>query len=141
MATAHENEVEAWRAARYRRIGAPDGWLALIGKYPLPIGKSSVTIERPGAANVEVAVNRDEPRILVRPEGGDEHDLAAGAFSLGSLRLELLRRDDEAYLRVKDAEAKSRTEFQGIPFYPVDPKWRIVARLAPFAEKQAILLD
>lgn len=139
--TVHEDEVEAWRAARYRRISAPDGWLALIGKYPLAPGRSNVTVERPGGASVEVAVNRAEPRIVVRANGGDEHDLAAGALTMGSLRFELLRRGDEAYLRVKDAEAKARTEFRGLPHYPVDPTWRIAAKLAPFAEKTQIDLD
>jgi uncharacterized protein (DUF1684 family) len=36
----HEAAVLAWRRARLARLTAPDGWLSLIGRYPLPDGTS-----------------------------------------------------------------------------------------------------
>lgn len=38
----HEASVEAWRRARLSRLTAADGWLSLVGRFPLEQGDSSV---------------------------------------------------------------------------------------------------
>src|SRR5262249_47982712 len=119
----HLEEVEAWRAARYRRLTAPDGWLALVGKHPLARGENAVDLPA-GAARVDLDGARARVRI-----GGAEHVVTASdAAHLGDLHLELFVRGEAAYLRVKDASAPARREFKGIPHYPVDVGWRFDAR-------------
>jgi uncharacterized protein (DUF1684 family) len=127
-------EVEAWRAARYRRLTAPDGWLAVVARHPLARGKSSLALPPPlGKTEVDFdgARVRVGPRIVSAEEGVEIRDL----------RLELFVRGDEAYLRVKDANAAARKSFDGVPHYPVDPRWRIDARFVAAAEERTIELD
>ena len=60
---------------------------------------------------------------------------------IGSLTLQLLRRDDDFAIRVRDANSPLRLSFQGVPAYPIDPAWRIVARLEPFAADKQVLYE
>jgi uncharacterized protein (DUF1684 family) len=39
--TQHEAAVSEWRRARLSRLTAPEGWLSLVGRFPLRQGKSS----------------------------------------------------------------------------------------------------
>ena len=138
---AYEDSVEAWRAARYRRLTAPDGWLALIGKFPLELGTSKVESAREGGRPVVVGVTRDASRVVVELAPGVARELGPAGIQHGPIKLELLRRGDEASLRVKDQESPARTGFHGIPHYPVEPRWRIVTRLVPFTDERSIELD
>ncbi len=143
---AYEDSVEAWRQARYRRLTAPDGWLALVGKHPLEKGTTRVALDgddptarADGPAEVAVRFDGTGATVVVAP--GDERELTAAGFTLGTRKLELLQRGEEAYLRVKDSASRARTEFAGVPHYAVDPRWRIVARFEPFAEPRSVTLD
>jgi uncharacterized protein (DUF1684 family) len=129
---SHLEEVEAWRAARYRRLTAPDGWLALVAKHPLARGENAIALPQG-----EARVDWDGARARV---GGHVVTVQDSA-TIGDVRLELLVRGDEAYLRVKDANAPARTGFAGIPHYPVDARWRIEARFVPASEERSIELD
>jgi uncharacterized protein len=138
---AYEETVEAWRRGRYERLTAADGWLTLIGKYPIEKGASRIAVEREGQSPLDLGMTFDGTRATVEVAPGDVRELTAAGISLGSLKLELLLRGDEAYLRVKDAAAPARTGFTGVPHFPVDSRWRVVARLEPFAEPREVTLD
>ena len=43
---------------------------------------------------------------------------------MGTFRFNVIKRGDRYGLRVKDAEAETRTHFKGLESYPIDPKWR-----------------
>jgi len=45
------------------------------------------------------------------------------------------------FLRVRDPESRARRDFVPPAHYPVDPKWRVVARLEPYASPKPIDLD
>ncbi len=138
---AYEETVEAWRSARYKRLTAPDGWLALVGKYPLEKGTSRVAVERDGGAPLDLGVAFDGARVMLELSPGDVRELGPSGIALGSITLELLQRGEEAYLRVKDAASRARTEFAGVPYFPVDPRLRVVAKLEPFPSPREITLD
>jgi uncharacterized protein len=138
---AYEDGVEAWRRARYQRLTAPDGWLTLIGKYPIDRGASRVAVARDGKEPLDVGVTFDGTKVEVELAPGDVRALGPEGILLGTTRLELLLRGEDAYLRVKDETARARTEFAGVPHFPVDPAWRKVARLEPFAEPRSVVLD
>ena len=138
---SYEDMVLAWRSARYKRLTAPDGWLALTGKYPLDRGRSRVAVARDGAAPLDVGVVFEDGRVTLEVAPGDVRELGGSGIQLGSLTFELLQRGDDAYLRVKDAESRARTQFAGVPHFPVDPRWRVVASLEPLASPQEMTLD
>src|SRR6185436_17361619 len=48
---------------------------------------------------------------------------------MGSVRFNVIQRGDRLALRVKDAESQTRTHFVGLEYYPIDPKWRVEAKL------------
>jgi uncharacterized protein (DUF1684 family) len=128
----HAEQVEAWRKARYARLTAPDGWLALVAKHPLARGQNSIAL---GVGTTRVVW--DGARAVV----GDHIVTAERAAQIGDVRLELLVRGEHAYLRVKDANAPSRVRFGGIPHYPVDARWRIEARFVEQRGERTIDLD
>ena len=138
---AYEDTVEAWRRARYKRLTAPDGWLALIGKYPNDKGTSRIAVARDGQEPFDVGVRFDGAKVEVEIAPGDVRALGPAGIAVGSMKLEILLRGEDAYLRVKDEAARARTEFAGVPHFPVDPAWRKVARLEPFASAREIVLD
>ena len=139
--TAYEDTVEAWRRARYTRLTAPDGWLTLIGKYPIEKGASRLAVEREGQAPLELGVTFDGGRVTLEMAPGDVRELTGAGIQLGSMKLELLLRGEEAYLRVKDSAAPARTGFAGVPHFTVDPRWCITARLEAPAEPRELTLD
>ncbi len=141
MGSAYEDSVEAWRRARYKRLTAPAGWLTLIGKYPIDRGASRIAVAREGQEPLDVGVTFDGAKVTVEVAPGDVRELGADGISLGTVKLELLQRGEEAYLRVKDDAAPTRTGFAGVPHFPVDPSWRKVARLEPFADLREVTLD
>jgi len=128
----HAEEVEAWRKARYARLTAPDGWLALVAKHPLERGENMIALPS-GATRVVW----DGARAVV----GDQIVTAERAAQVGDARLELLVRGGDGYLRVKDANAPARVRFAGIPHYPVDARWRVEARFVKEPSERSIELD
>jgi len=56
-----------------------------------------------------------------------------GPLQLGRLRLHVIRREGRTAIRVRDPEGPARLQFHGIDYYPVDPGYRVVARLERFA--------
>jgi uncharacterized protein (DUF1684 family) len=168
----HEAAVEAWRSARLGRLTAPEGWLSLVGRFPLEEGASraggsdACEIPLPGdkappavgvfqrvgaevtftpAPGVAITLRgRDGTNPLapgvaarVRTDGGGPADRLA----LGALTFEITDRESGMFVRVRDPDSPARRDFTGIDHYPIDPKWRVVAHIEPYAEPKVIELD
>ena len=63
---------------------------------------------------------------------GSDADEETTVLDMDTFRFYVIERAGDYYLRVKDSDAATRKNFQGIERYPVDPKWRIEARLEPY---------
>ena len=155
---AYLEEIEQWRQNRIERLTAPDGWLTLVGLHWLEPGDN--VIGSSPSANVQLA-DRDipdeignlilegravvfEPRpehaILVNGVLADEplhlrSDAAEGGpdmLTFGGLSLHIIARGERLGVRVKDPEASTRRSFPGIEHFPVDPTFRVTARLDAF---------
>jgi len=50
----------------------------------------------------------------------------------------IMKRGDELFLRVRDAESPRRKHFAGLDWYPVDAAWRIEAQWVPFASPRTV---
>jgi len=153
----YEAEVERWHAERDARLRSPDGWLALVGLHWLTPGEhefgqhpsNAIRLSGRGVpplaghmlvnddGTVRVRPHRDAPLTHagqpITEELELEDDLGGDPTSveLGSLRFHLIRRGARVGLRVRDAESSALQSFQGVPHFPVDPGWRLVAHFEP----------
>ncbi len=150
---SHEDEVMQWRERRDERLRAEDGWLSLIGLHWLNEGANDITL-RP---NETVRLVRNGDAITLEPSGSMSiggtavtapvtllDDMAAEGPTLvqrDSMRFNVIKRGDRYALRVKDAQAETRTQFAGLENYPIDPKWRVDARLEPYNPVKKIPID
>ncbi len=147
-----------WRNQRLANLTAPGGWLSLIGLEWLKEGANRigsaadndivlkagpehlgvVTLAKDGALHITLA--KDSGATV---DGKAVHeatlvdDMHAGEGSpsvvtFGSASFLVIERDGRKALRVKDANAETRTHFLGLDYYPADPSWRIVADWVPF---------
>jgi uncharacterized protein (DUF1684 family) len=148
-AQSHRVEVEAWHAGRMQRLQAPDGWLSLVGLHWVEPGEHQV-----GSAADNDIVLATGPARLGRLTVGEgtlmlDPDAASGVgrpaapaaridIVPGQSSIELLNRGERHALRVRDAEAKSRTAFRGIQRYPVDIAWQVRARFESHPPGQTI---
>ncbi|HEY8122649.1 MAG TPA: DUF1684 domain-containing protein [Myxococcota bacterium] len=144
-----------FRADEEISIGGPDGWITLVGRFPLEQGANSVgsdphsvavlpsdrapaqlgsvnvagdTVTWSTAAGADVRV--DEQAITTRTLNDD----SAGKSTLleaGSLRLHVIRRGDVFLLRARDRDHPARAAFTGLAWFKPDPSWRVRARLEP----------
>jgi uncharacterized protein (DUF1684 family) len=151
----HVARVTEWRAARDTRLRSPDGWLALVGLHWLVAGENHVGAHpanqvvlhgheippRIGSLWVEDDHVRLVPHAGVevlhagKPVGEmmlqDDHDGPPTVLELGALRFHIIRRGDRLALRVRDAAASALSRFRGMKHFPIDPAWRLIARLEP----------
>jgi uncharacterized protein (DUF1684 family) len=153
----HALAVAAHRASRVARLTADDGWLTVIGKTWLSPGAHGVgsgagcTIALPeGRAPAKLGTitfdgatvwfDREEATEAGR-ERPPSIELGASGLRLGPFTLQLVRRGADVAIRVRDADAPSRQRFAGIPAYPTDVTWRVVAELRPHATPRVLILE
>lgn len=158
----HDEQIRKYRESRVERLQAPDGWLSLIGLFWLDEGENrlgsdadqAIVLPKDAAPpvagvlhlegeQVRLVVGKDvtitlaaEPvreRVLT-----DDHAGKPDVLRLGRLSMYVIRRGDRFALRVKDPEAATRTGFHGIDYYPVDPAYRVEARLERFDEPKEV---
>ncbi len=143
---AHVQEIRAWQQNRDTRLRKEDSWLTLIGLHWLQEGENAVTLTKPGAPQVRLLRNgastvlHADPTMTIvgKPVSGDVPLLADAdkdgptIVQMGSVRFNVIKRGERYGLRVKDAEAETRTQFKGLEYYPIDPKWRVTARFEAY---------
>jgi uncharacterized protein len=160
----YREEIETWRAERVERLRRADGWLSLAGLHWLPEGEASVGSEPmadvvlPAAAPARVGtVRREGERVWFAPAPGvetthegerfDEMEITVGddgeppVVELGALSFHVIERGERVGLRVKDAEASTRTGFAGLDSFPIDPSWRVEARFEPYEPARQIEVE
>ncbi|GAB4188317.1 MAG: DUF1684 domain-containing protein [Wenzhouxiangellaceae bacterium] len=147
--SAWREEIRDWREARVARLTRPDGWLSLTGLMWLEQGRQRVgsapdndivlsggpehwgtvvlrgdDVEFVTAPGVDVRVDDhlvEQARLISDDQG------KATVVSSGDVLFYVVRRGSLA-LRVKDAQAATRTQFSGIDYFPMDIDWRLPAR-------------
>lgn len=154
-ASDYQQSVEHWQAQRVERLRADDGWLTLVGLPWLAPGANSVgsaadneIVLKHAAKHLGVVTWAEDGEVsltLDKHSGAlidgkraarvtmldDEHDKPT-IVSFGTTSFYLITRNGKKGLRVKDTQAKTRTDFVGIDSYPIDPSWRVVATWTPF---------
>jgi uncharacterized protein len=152
----HVRAVEQARAARLAALTAPDGWLSLVGLEWLPQGTSRVgsasdndIVLKAGPAHLGVLTLDESGTVTLQAAAGqgvqvdgrevqraalvdDGNGRTPSLVTFGSAQFFVIERDGRKALRVKDAQAATRTGFLGLDYFPIDPSWRVVADWVPF---------
>jgi uncharacterized protein (DUF1684 family) len=158
---AYENTIKAWRAERVQRLTKPDGWLSLVGMHWLERGNTRVGSgpgngtriaagpDKVGVVNVDknevvrftaesgAGVTIDgQPAagqvVLVTDADATREPTVVG-FYKGDASFIVIKRGERYALRVRDALAPTRTGFQPLQYFPIDPAFRLRARFSPHA--------
>jgi uncharacterized protein (DUF1684 family) len=163
VTNSYEDEVEAWRTQRMERLRSPESWFSLVGLWWLRPGTNTIgsdplnDVLLPGEHVVAHAGTIDlEPdgRVVLHatPESGLRHrsepvtdlELSSTApitrIRSGSLSFTLIRREHMAAIRVRDRDRPARIPFAGIGHFPVNPAWRVEARLEPVADRREVVV-
>ncbi len=157
---SYRESIAEWDKKRMAELKAPGGWLNVAGLFWLnrginTFGKDSV--------NTIIFRNPDFPSELGRFEwSGDTiyWTTAAGhmvhsankpvqrsvalilnkpgsyTFSFTHYRWNLIQRQDKVALRLRDLNHPALQSVDSIPRYPVDPSWRVNARLIEMPGKE-----
>ena len=163
MTTSYEDEIEAWRTDRIARLRSPEGWFSLVGLCWLRPGTNSVgsdpsnDVVLPGekvAAHAGTIEFEPDGRAVLHatPDSGLRHrsepvadlELESAApitrIRSGSISFTLIRREHMAAIRVRDRDRPERIGFPGIEHFPVDPAWRVQARLEPVEDRREVVV-
>ncbi len=160
---AYRAEIEAAWAEREARLTADDGWLTLTGLYwlesganivgsspdarvRLPDGETVAGSLHLGPDGVVTLLPAPDGNLTVNNEPAVEKALAAddtGAPDLlrsGRVVFYLIARGDRIGVRVKDPESPTRRDFPGLERYPIDPGFRVTARLEAYPEPREVAI-
>ena len=152
---AYIKQVDVWHQTRLEELSREDGWLNLAGLLWLepgmnsfgsdttnnlvfPAGKISgqagyfvftdgsvKILTRPGAA-ITYQGNPVKEMVVFHPDSMNTPWLASG-----SLRWNIIKREDKIGIRLRDLESNLQLNFPGIERYPVDPDYRVETKLVP----------
>ncbi len=150
------SDENLWRIQRQEKLTQPDGWTSLIGLHwlTLPshyVGSSARSGIRLAAGPDSLGMfTRDGQRVFFTPDRGvpltldgeplkgrvELKDDSQGppsvvGFDEGKGKLTVIQRGGNRGLRVKHADALSRTQFQAIEYWPPDRDWRVEATFVP----------
>ncbi|HEV7743560.1 MAG TPA: DUF1684 domain-containing protein [Pyrinomonadaceae bacterium] len=160
---AYQNDIKKWQSERLASLTKDDGWLTLAGLYWLNEGenkfgsdpKGVVVLPKDKAPNIAGSLFLEkghvrliaQPRVEITADGkpattldlkDDNDDNGPTIVKLGSLLINVIKRGERIGVRVKDTESRTRREFKGLEYYPIDPKWRVEARFEPYQPPKII---
>ncbi|HVI59211.1 MAG TPA: DUF1684 domain-containing protein [Luteimonas sp.] len=156
-------EENAWRAQRDANLRKPDGWTSLVGLHWIELKAHYVG----SSADSGIRLAKGPPRmgllqqegehLFFTPEKGvaitidgqpldkrvELHDDMSESpsvvgFDDGKGQMTVIARDGRHALRVKHADADTRTRFAGLQYWPADPSWKIDAKFVPNAPGKTI---
>jgi len=155
----YEQEILDWRAGRLERLLAPTGYLNQVGLYWLKDGRytfgsdPSADIRFPPSAPPRIGVfevsdggvrmivdagvdvrQGTDPVSDIRMAADTEDDPTM--VSLGSLAWSVIDREGQLGVRVRDFEHPFLKSFGSLPYYDIDPGYRVEAVLRRYETPQ-----
>ncbi|HEY0661352.1 MAG TPA: DUF1684 domain-containing protein [Lysobacter sp.] len=150
-------EQQAWRDERKANLTKPDGWTSLIGLHWIESGAHYVGSDPDNGIRLAMGpahlglLDRKRESLRFTPEkdtaltldgepleGGTNlrSDDAEGgpsklAFDEGKGIATVIKRGDRYALRVRHADAPTRTGFKGIDYWPADTGWVVTGKFVP----------
>jgi uncharacterized protein (DUF1684 family) len=161
--SAYTTEIQKWQNDRLASLTKDNSWLTLVGLFWLNEGenrfgsdpKNAVVLPKdkaPGvagslwleqgrvrlAARPDVEITLDGKPVTALDLKDDNDDNGPTILKLGSLLINVIKRGERIGVRVKDTESRTRREFKGLEYFPIDPRWRIEARFEPYQPPKTI---
>jgi uncharacterized protein len=154
----YQSEESLWRIQRQEDLTKPDGWTSLIGLHWLTL--PSHYVGSSARSGIRIAIGppslgmfqRNGDKVFFTPERGvaltlDDQPLkgrvelkddSSGSpsvlgFDEGKGKLTVIERAGNRALRVKHADATTRTQFKGLEYWLANRDWRIEATFVPNA--------
>lgn len=154
----YNDDIQAARTTRETSLQRPTGWLSLIGLHWLDEGMNSIgaaadnsivfprtTTETIGAYQKEgdnIFFGKvEEVEVLHKGEpylGGPVDVQSYTEVNHGSLYWYIIKRGEKHGIRLKDTLAKSRVDFNGLSYFPIDDKYRFEAQVTPTTDSTTI---
>lgn len=161
---AFNNAQQAWRDQRKAGLLKPDGWASLTGLHWITPGSHYVGSDADNGIQLTMGpdhlgmIRLDDGVLRFVPEDGvaltlDGEPLTGAAvlrtdddpagpseigFDEGKGRATPIRRGDRIALRVRHADAPTRTGFHGLDYWPADPGWQVTGNWVPNPAGQTI---
>ncbi len=135
----HEGENKFGSDAKNPIVLPKEKAPAVAGSLWLEKGRVRLTAPRESGISVRTDAASGKTDAVTSLDLKDDNDDAGPTMlQLGSLLINVVKRGDRIGVRVKDRESKTRLEFKGLEYFPVDPKWRIEARFEPYQPPKTI---
>lgn len=170
QSNAYLAEIEQWHATRIAALKKPDGWLNLEGLFWLKAGVNrfgSATKNDVVFANSAFPShlgdfvfeggkvywkNATGEKITVKKSTGEIIQDISSVNLLSEKEGEytsqwkdfvwvVIKREDKIGVRFRNLKAKTLLEFKGIERFPVDPRWRIQAKVIPQDQNPLMIMN
>jgi len=160
---SYVREVEGWQRERLQRLTADGGWLTVAGLFWLKPGANTfgadagndIVLPAHAAPPQAGTFVLEKGRVQVNVRAGVSITLAgkpvtattlrtdaAGAepdvLTLGALTMQIIDRGGRLGVRLKDRKSAARATFKGLRYFPIDPRYRVVATFIPNAKPVSI---
>jgi len=151
--STYQDSIVAWHQKRIQDLKAPNGWVNLVGLLWLNPGKNAFGSAKSNEimfqhkdipANAGAFIWENNAVQWVSQKGVPTkikdsliqeailyaaNSKQAPQISLGTLRWNLIKREDKIGIRLRDINAPALKKFTAVPYYPIDPKYRVDAVL------------
>ncbi len=154
---AFQQELDMVRQLRVTELTKPDGWTSLVGLHWIDPGSHYIGSSAGNGIKLAVGpshlgmIDVSQNRVRFVPEKGAAITLDGQPFtSEAILRADdaptgpsvigfddgkglatVIKRGDRYLLRVKHADAPTRTGFRGVEYWPTSADWRVEGRFVP----------
>jgi len=154
--SAYIERIAQWRKDQEMNLKAAGGWLSVAGLYWLKEGKNTLGTAASNDIVLPVGSAPAAVGVATLHQGKATLQLAEGVVAtvkgtrittlemrsdaaglpdrvvIGALTLTIIQRGTRIGIRLYDDNARSRKEFSGLKWYPIDPAYRIQARFVPY---------
>lgn len=162
--SSYEASIQAWRAAREERLKANDGWLTVAGLFWLHPGenicgsdpKADILLPA-GRAPARVGIFTFDSgktrfqiykgaHVLINGKPGTATELRSDltghpdTVQIGDFTMFVIQRENRFGVRLKDINSKFRREFTALRWYPVKPRYRVIASWTPYDSPRKIAI-
>ncbi|MDQ3511470.1 MAG: DUF1684 domain-containing protein [Pseudomonadota bacterium] len=151
---AFSEQQQVWRAQRHADLVRPDGWTSLIGLHWIDPGSHYVGSDSDNGIRLSMGppqlgmLQLDDDGIRLVPHADASLDLDGApvvqtaqlvsgedgavpsrlGFDQGQGVATVIKRGDRHALRVKHANAPTRSGFSGLQYWPADMQWAVIGR-------------
>jgi uncharacterized protein (DUF1684 family) len=163
-------ETKAWQQHREDKLRGENGWLTLVGRYPLKDGINTLGVGQSnnivlpstlkeigpdqlgsiivnslaGTATLRLADSVSMQSDGKEFQGERTFDILSEKrdwVSLGRMSMHVIAREGKFFLRVADNQSEQRTKFPGCTWYSPQASWRVDAKYVSYAEEKTLVIN